>query len=204
MGKINFYNVDCMLFMKDKPDNYYDLAIVDPPYAISIENSGTMFKKFGNTHGWDNEPPSRNYFNELFRVSKYQIIWGGNYFIENLKNTKCLIWWDKMNGTNMMADGEIAWTNFEKHSKRFQMHHFSKGYDEKIHPAQKPVKLYRWCLQNFAEKGWKLLDTHGGSMSSAIAADLEGYEMDITEIDKEYFENGVKRFEWHKRQLKLF
>lgn len=204
MSEINFYNVDNIEFMKTKPDNYYGLAIVDPPYGIKIENSGAMFKKFGETKGWDNEIPKQEYFDELFRVSKNQIIWGGNYFLDFLNNTKCVIWWDKMNGTNMMADGEVAWTSFDKHSRMFKMHHFSAGYDKKIHPTQKPVKLYRWTLDNFAEKGMKILDTHGGSMTIAKACDKEGYDLDICEIDKTYFDNGVNDYNEYKKQLTLF
>ena len=204
MSEINFYNKDNIEFMKTKPYNYYDLAIVDPPYAINIENSGTMFKKFGDTKGWDNETPTKEYFEELKRVSKNQIIWGGNYFLDFLNNTKCVVWWDKMNGTNMMADGEFAWTSFNKHSRMFKMHHFSAGYDKKIHPTQKPVKLYRWILDNFAEKGMKILDTHGGSMTIAKACDKEGYDLDICEIDKTYFDNGVNAYNEYKKQLTLF
>jgi site-specific DNA-methyltransferase (adenine-specific) len=163
-----------------------------------------MFKKFGSTKGWDNEKPSYEYFIELFRVSKNQIIWGGNYFIENLKNTKCIIWWDKMNGTNMMADGEMAWTSFDKHSKRFQMHHFSKGYDDKIHPCQKPTKLYEWCYKNFTEEGQKIIDTHLGSGSSRIAAHKNKLNFVGFEIDKEYFDKQEKRFADYVSQLTLF
>jgi len=186
------------------PDNYFDLAIVDPPYSISIENSGTMFKKFGDTKGWDNEIPNNEYWEELFRVSKNQIVWGGNYFIEYLKNTKCIIWWDKMNGTNMMADGEIAWTSFNKHCKRFQMHHFSSGYDKKIHPTQKPVKLYEWILKEFAEKGNLILDTHLGSGSIAIACHDYGFELVGAELDEEYYKKGIQRVKNHVSQQKLF
>jgi len=197
------YLEDCVKALKRYADNHFDLAIVDPPYSISIENSGTMFKKFGDTKGWDNELPNKEYWEQLFRVSKNQIVWGGNYFIEYLKNTKCIIWWDKMNGTNMMADGEIAWTSFNKHCKRFQMHHFSSGYDDKIHPTQKPVKLYEWILKEFAEQGNLILDTHLGSGSSRIAADKAGLDFTGIEIDKEYFEASDKRFKQYKQQLRM-
>ncbi len=198
------FNEDCMTVMARYPDKYFDLAIVDPPYSLNIENSGTMFKKFGETKGWDANPPTSDYWQELQRVSKNQIVWGGNYFIEKLKNTKCIIWWDKMNGTNMMADGEMAWTSFDKHSKRFQMHHFSSGYDNKIHPCQKPTKLYEWCLQNFAEQGQSILDTHVGSGSSRIAANKNGFEFVGAEIDKDYFEAQEARFKDFTSQLRLF
>lgn len=198
------YLEDCVSALKRYADNHFDLAIVDPPYSISIENSGTMFKKFGDTKGWDNELPNKEYWEQLFRVSKNQIVWGGNYFIEYLKNTKCIIWWDKMNGTNMMADGEIAWTSFNKHCKRFQMHHFSSGYDDKIHPTQKPVKLYEWILKEFAEQGDLILDTHLGSGSSRIAAYKGGFNFVGFEIDQEYYEKQEKRFNDFKSQLRLF
>jgi site-specific DNA-methyltransferase (adenine-specific) len=202
---LSFVNFeDCVQGMKRFPDNYFGLAIVDPPYAISIENSGTMFKKFGKTKGWDYEIPNTEYWEQLFRVSKNQIVWGGNYFIEHLKSTKCIIWWDKMNGTNMMADGEMAWTSFNKHSKRFQMHHFSSGYDDKIHPTQKPVKLYEWLLSNYAKEGDLILDTHLGSGSSRIAAYKGGFNFVGFEIDAEYYEKQEKRFNDFKSQLRLF
>lgn len=198
------YLEDCVTALKRFADNHFDLAIVDPPYSISIENSGTMFKKFGKTKGWDNELPTKEYWNELFRVSKNQIVWGGNYFIEYLKNTKCIIWWDKMNGTNMMADGEMAWTSFNKHCKRFQMHHFSSGYDDKIHPTQKPTKLYDWILSNYAQPNDLILDTHLGSGSSRIAAYKGGFNFVGFEIDAEYYEKQEKRFNDFKSQLRLF
>ncbi len=210
VGDLNITCEDNMELMARYHDNYFDLAIVDPEYGLSIENSGTMFKKFGKTKGWDIKPPDEKYFTELFRVSKNQIIWGGNYFIENLKNTKCIIWWDKMNGTNMMADGEMAWTSFDKHSKRFQMHHFSSGYDVKIHPTQKPVKLYKWLLKNYAEEGFKIIDTHLGSGSHAIAVEemnrFEKMNLTLTacEIDQEYFTNTKQRIINHVAQQSLF
>lgn len=203
-SEIELLNVDCLPFMKQCQDKQFDLAIVDPPYAINIENSGTMFKKFGQTKGWDSNRPGIEYFNELKRVSKNQIVWGGNYFFDLLGQTKCVVWWDKMNGTNMMADGELAWTNFDKHSKRFEMHHFSRGYDKKIHPTQKPTKLYEWCLMHFAEPGQKILDTHLGSGSIAIACDKLGFDLVATEIDKDYFDKATKRLNQHRKQQTLF
>lgn len=203
-SKIELHNIDCLPFMKQCEDKQFDLAIVDPPYAINIENSGTMFKKFGSTKGWDSNRPNKEYFEELKRISKNQIVWGGNYFFDLLGQTKCVIWWDKMNGTNMMADGELAWTNFDKHSKRFEMHHFSSGYDKKIHPTQKPTKLYEWCLMNFAERGQKIIDTHLGSGSIAIACDKLGFDLVATEIDKDYFDKANKRLNQYRQQQTLF
>lgn len=205
---INFFNVDCIEFMKSKPDKCYDLAIVDPPYGINASKRKSYFstnsKKY-KAKNWDNEIPTAEYFNQLFRVSKNQIIWGGNYFIEYLKNTKSFIIWDKMNGTNNMPDCELAWTSFDKKMLIFRMHHFNKDVSiDKIHQTQKPVKLYRWILIEFASKEMKILDTHGGSFTHAIAAEIEGFDLDICEIDSEYFQAGVNAFNLHKRQQKLF
>lgn len=206
MGEINFYNVDNIEFMKTKPDNYYDLAIVDPPYGIGnklVDGGGTRKAKFDNNRNsvkWD-KIPNEDYFNELFRVSKNQIIWGSNYF--NLPQTRCNLIWDKMQ-IFTGADFELAWTSFDKASKAFRMSRveaYSKG---KIHPTQKPIKLYRWILEKFANKGNKILDTHGGSMTIAKACDKEGYDLDICEIDKTYFDNGLNAYNEYKKQLTLF
>jgi len=208
--KIEITNEDNMLLMARYPDNYFDLAIVDPEYGINIENSGTMFKKFGKTKGWDIKPPEKEYFIELKRVSKNQIVWGGNYFFDLLGATKCVVWWDKMNGDNMMADGELAWTSFDKHSKRFEMHHFSNGYDKKIHPTQKPTKLYKWTISKFAENGFKILDTHLGSGSIAIAVEemnrFEKMNLTLTacELDTEYYNKAIERINNHVAQQSLF
>ena len=205
---MNLYlNADCMnpeTGLPSYPDKYFDLAIVDPPYGIGIENSGTMFKKFGETKGWDNEPPRKSYFEELFRVSKNQIIWGGNYFLDHLGSTKCIIWWDKMNGTNMMADGEMAWTSFSSHSRRFCMHHFSAGYGDKMHPNQKPEALYRWQATNYANQGDKILDTHVGSASSLVVYEEMGFEYVGFELDADYYRDSCKRLEAFRAQPKLF
>jgi site-specific DNA-methyltransferase (adenine-specific) len=208
MSEINFYNKDNIEFMKTKPDNYYDLAIVDPPYGIDwmaqIQNPNTKanWKKYENKE-WDKETPSPEYFKELFRVSKNQIIWGGNYMIENLYSSPCWIIWDKMQEFTG-AVFEMAWTSFKSPAKAFRMSRveaYSKG---KIHPTQKPIKLYRWVLDRYADKGNKILDTHGGSMTIAKACDMEGYDLDICEIDKEYFDNGVNEYNEYKKQLTLF
>ena len=201
MSEINFFNVDCVEFMKSKPDNYYDLAIVDPPYGISIENSGTHFKKY-KSKGWDNEIPSEEYFNQLKRISKNQIIWGGNYFLDYLSNTKCMIVWDKKIAEKMsFAMCEIAWTSLNKGAKIYNK---IAAQDNRIHPTQKPIDLYRWLLQNYAEAGFKIIDTHGGSFTHAIACDMEGFDLDICEIDSEYYKNGVNEFQQYKRQGVLF
>lgn len=208
---MKFYNEDCMELMKQTPDNYYELAIVDPPYGIGIAkdfaeekhtNTKSMMKGY-KMKEWDNTIPDKAYFDELFRVSKNQIIWGGNYFIEQLKNTRCFISWDKMNGTNNMADFELAWTSFESSCRRFSMHHFSGGYDKKIHPTQKPTKLYKWLLKNYAKQGDKILDTHMGSGSIAIACHYMGFDLTACELDTEYFEQAMERIENQTRQQTL-
>jgi len=206
-GGICFYNCDNIEFMKTKPDNYYDLAIVDPPYGIDIAE-------------WDKETPTDEYFKELFRTSKKQIIWGGNYF--NLPIQRAWICWDKSVikagylGKREFDEFELAWTNFDCKCKmvRFSDIGNMSGFDgklkinykmkAKIHPTQKHVNIYRWLLQNYAEKGMSILDTHGGSHTNAIACDMEDFELDIVEIDQKYFADGLNAFDNYKRQLKLF
>jgi len=211
MAEINFYNIDCIEFMKTKPDNYYDLAIVDPPYGIGLikteagnwgirkENKGSIDK---NTN-WDFEKPSPEYFNELFRVSKNQIIWGANHFIENIPNanSSCWIVWDKKNGASYFADAELAWTSFKTAVRIFQKNNMDKN---KIHLTQKPIYLYDLLLKKYAEKGMKILDTHGGSFTNAIACDKNGCSLDICEINTEYFNNGIKKYNEYKAQKTLF
>ena len=202
MSEINFYNVDNIEFMKTKPDNYYDLAIVDPPYGIDINNSGTHFKEKYDVKDWDKNTPTTEYFNELKRVSKNQIIWGGNYFLDRLGNCKCYIVWDKKIAEDMsFAMCEMAWTSFKNGAKIYKK---TAMQQDRIHPTQKPIDLYRWTLNRYAEEGNKILDTHGGSMTIAKACDMEGFDLDICEIDKEYFDNGVYAYKQYKRQTTLF
>ena len=203
---------DCMELMASTADNYYDLAIVDPPYGKGIAKIGQVG---GNNKGivktykskqWDNEPPTPEYFTELRRVSKNQIIWGGNYF--ELNPTPCFIVWDKDN-TGNFADAELAWTSFDSSVRIFKwrwngmLQQNMADKEERIHINQKPVALYRWILKNYAKAGQRILDTHGGSFSSAVACHTEGFEMDIIEIDEEYYNAGVKRFKEATCQLKL-
>jgi len=213
---INFFNADCIEFMKAKPDKYYDLAIVDPPYGIGFsdyERRGIGIKvkeRYTKTgkKDWDKGIPSAEYFEQLFRISKNQIIWGGNYF--DLPPTQCFIFWYKQNPVPNFADGELAWTSFKKPAVCIDYRYYgnlqgkSSVIGAKIHPTQKPIDLYRKTLSMFAKQSDKILDTHGGSMNSAIACDLEGFDLDICEIDKEYFEAGVNAFNLHKRQQRLF
>lgn len=205
------YLMDCIEGMKQFPDKIFDLAIVDPPYGIGaakqidLGNSNTKIKHI--TKDWDNEIPTKEYFNELFRVSTNQIIWGGNYFIEHLRNTRCFIVWDKQNGTNNMADCELAWTSFETSVRMYRGHIF-KGIGNSnyitIHPTQKPIKLYEWVFQKYASEGNLILDTHLGSQSSRIAANKAGLDFVGFEIDREYFDNGNTRFKNFVSQGVLF
>ena len=219
-------NIDCMEWMATKPDKFYDLAIVDPPYGIGQPKQGNLKGYNGrkslveridknrlNTGcgklkarilnqsniDWDNSIPDEQYFSELRRVSKHQIIWGGNYF--NLGPTRCFISWDKVQPWENFSQVELAWTSFDYPAKLYR---FDNRTGDKIHPTQKPVKLYEWLLHNFAKQGDKILDTHGGSGSICIAWHNLGCDLDWCEIDKEYFDASVKRFENHKAQLRMF
>ena len=206
---INIYNKDCLEAMKLMQDNQFDLAIVDPPYGIGASEmtmgSGKN-KKYKKGKKWDNETPTNEYFLELQRVSKNQIIWGGNYFADKLKPSKCYIFWDKgINGDCDFADGELAWCSFNKVLRIAPIRY--KGFlgaDKiRIHPTQKPVKLYEWLLMNYAKEGDKILDTHLGSGSIAIACHNLGYDLEGYELDKEYYDNALKRIKEHQSQLRL-
>jgi site-specific DNA-methyltransferase (adenine-specific) len=198
--------------MKEFPDNYFDLAVVDPPYGIGAENHAGKKEngwKQWDKKNWDNAIPKKEYFTELKRVSKNQIIWGGNYFANLLENSQCWLFWDKGQRNFSLADGELAWTSFKKSIRVFEMARASAMQDAnnkggKIHPTQKPVALYDWIFKNYATQGMKILDTHLGSQSSRISA--YKYKMDFTgyELDKDYFDQGCKRFEDFKSQLRLF
>lgn len=212
IGTATLFNADCHAVMADMADQAVDLALVDPPYGLNIvatwqqaRGNGSMFKCNGivGNPDWDQARPDAAYFQELRRVSREQIVWGGNYFLDHLPATKCMVVWDKMNGTNPLADVELAWTSFDKPARLFRMHHFSQGYERKQHPAQKPVKLYAWLLQQFAQPGWRILDTHLGSGSSAIAAIRAGFEFVGVEMDPDYFAAAVARIETALRQQPL-
>lgn len=201
--------MDCMEFMKDVPDKFYDLAIVDPPYGIGVDGQTKSTSKHGGRRakefkGWDNQTPDENYFNELFRVSKNQIIWGANYFTKYLPSSMGWIFWDK--GQRICnSDGELAFSSFQRALRVYELNRvYITQHGDTEHPTQKPVKLYEWLLMNYAKEGDKILDTHGGSQSSRIACYNLGFELDIIELDQEYFEQGNKRFEQHKKQLTLF
>jgi len=196
------YNQDCMEAMKEMSDNQFDLAIVDPPYGIDINSSGRLGHYGGKGKKWDKQTPSQEYFEEIERVSKNKIIWGGNYF--NLPPTRCFLIWDKQQPHNVsFASCEYAWTSFNLSAKTFYMRP-QNADNIRIHPTQKPVKLYEWLLMNYAKEGDTILDTHLGSGSIAIACHNLGYDLTGYEIDKEYFEAATKRIEQHKQQTRLF
>ena len=204
---IEITNEDNMQMMARFPDNYFELAIVDPPYGI-IESGGQkggISKKYKNriyTNGsidhWDTKP-SKKYFKELFRISKNQIIWGGNYF--QLPPTRGIIFWDKMQPFETYSKGELAWTSFPNPANLFK---FDNRYKGKIHPTQKPVKLYQWLLMNYAKEGDKILDTHLGSGSIAIACHNLGFDLTACELDSDYYNAAMKRLKQHQAQQTLF
>jgi site-specific DNA-methyltransferase (adenine-specific) len=224
--KTQVFNMDCMEYMQSIPDGYFDLSIVDPPYGIgqpkqsnlkgyngrkSLEErlkknrlntgSGKLKNRVLNNSNcdWDEKIPKKEYFKELIRISKNQVIWGGNYF--GLSPTRCVICWDKMQPWENFSQWEMAWTSFDRPARIFK---FDNRTGDKIHPTQKPIKLYEWLLMNYAKEGDKILDTHLGSQSSRIASYNLGFEFVGTELDQEYFEQGCKRFDNHKKQLTLF
>ena len=226
-----FYNMDCMEGMKQFPDKYFDLAIVDPPYGDGggqwkrqdksrfggvfdryrkngipqekcTRTGGTWASKFGKKIiSWDTAP-KQDYFKELFRVSRNQIIWGGNYF--NLPPTRCFLIWRKTNVPEKfsMAMCEYAWTSFNDNAKMFE--YSAVGQKGRFHPTQKPVELYKWILSNYAQHGDKILDTHVGSASSLIACRESGFQYVGFEIDEEYFKMAQKRLQAVEAQMNIF
>ncbi len=217
-NKIMIYNEDCMEAMKEMADNQFDLAIVDPPYGIgeSSNNNKSRSKlaksKDYGSKNWDDKAPNKEYFIELKRVSKNQIIFGANHFIENIPkaNSSCWIVWDKVNGDNDFADCELAYCSFKTAVRKISLRwhgmlqHNMKNKEIRIHPTQKPVKLYEWLLMKYAKEGDTILDTHLGSGSIAIACHNLGFDLTGYEIDKEYFEAANKRIEQHKQQARLW
>lgn len=211
--KITITNEDCMELLKRTPDKFYDLALVDPPYGINISSGGGYYHVKGkgqaNPHtkkDWDNGIPTAEYWEELFRVSKNQIVWGGNYMTEFLSPSRCWIFWDKMKFVDNYADGELAWTSFDRNTKKvaIQHHGFLTKDGKSIHPTQKPVALYKWILDKYANQGDKILDTHLGSGSIAIACHDYGFELTACELDAEYYEKAIQRIKNHVSQQRLF
>jgi len=194
---------DNMEFMKTIPDNYYELAIVDPPYGVGINSSGRLGHYGGKGKTWDSSIPDESYFKELKRISVNQIIWGGNYFY--LPPTRCFLIWDKLQPVGVsFADSEFAWTSFDASAKTFRLRPQNADKDGRIHPTQKPIALYKWLLHNYAQKGDKIFDSHVGSGSSRIACYDLGYDFTGCEIDKDYWQAQEDRFNKHISQLSLF
>jgi site-specific DNA-methyltransferase (adenine-specific) len=217
MAEINLHLGDCMEAMAEMPDNAYDLAIVDPPYGIGEDGKKNhsrtklaVSKKY-TPKQWDRQKPDKRFFAELLRVSKNQIIWGANHFISQIPyDSSCWIVWDKVNGESDFADCELAYTSFKSAVRKFKfrwsgmLQQDMKNKEHRIHPTQKPVALYKWLLHNYAKEGDKILDTHGGSMSIAIACHDMNFDLDLWELDPEYYQKGVERFNQHKAQLRMF
>jgi site-specific DNA-methyltransferase (adenine-specific) len=223
---MNITNEDNMKLMARYKDNHFDLAIVDPPYGINVANDsrvGKFFQVNNKKKGtlvqareykrsdWDKTPPEIEYFKELKRVSKNQIIWGANHFCNLfIASSSSWIVWDKENGESNLADAELAYTSFNKAIRiyKFRWHGMIQGdmknKEDRIHPTQKPVKLYEWLLMNYAKEGDKILDTHGGSMSIALACHNLNFDLTLCELDTEYYEAGLKRLKQHQKQIRLF
>ncbi len=202
--KTRCFNMDCMIAMREFPDKYFDLAIVDPPFGAG---DNFNFRK----QSYENKRPDPDYWFHLLRVSNMQIVWGGNYFTADLPENRCWISWYKGQPIDSFSDFELAWTSFDQTSKAVKLESYGFNHADKrhngdstIHPTQKPVALYKWLLKNYAKEGDKILDTHLGSQSSRIAAFDMGFDFTGYELDKDYFEAGCKRFNQHKAQLKLF
>lgn len=207
-----------MELMARYPDNHFDLAIVDPPYGIgesgkTNKSRGKLAKSkdYKSFAGDDLKSPDVEYFNELLRVSKNQIIWGANHFISKIPfDSSCWVVWDKQNGKTDFADSELAWTSFKTAVRNFtfqwqgMLQGDMKNKEIRIHPTQKPVKLYEWLLMNYAKEGDKILDTHLGSGSIAIACHNLGFDLTACELDKDYFEAAMKRLKQHTAQQRLF
>ena len=240
MSNIDFRNIDCMEGMKEYPDNYFDLAIVDPPYGINVTarhkakrdtvplvgGGGRAFGGSKNSHDRrkqvlkvpskfyhpfdDSATPDGRYFEELFRVSKAQIIWGGNFFLDYLGACSCMIVWDKGRRGMDQADCEIAWTSLKGQNRIFNwkwngmLQEDMKHKEERIHACQKPVALYEWILTRFAKPGDKILDTHVGSASSLIACHNLNFDAVGFEIDKTYYELAKARLDAVQAQMNIF
>lgn len=200
-----------MLLMSRFPENHFDLAIVDPPYGLGIDGQKKSVNKNPKHNrkehvkkSWDDSIPSKEYFDELFRVSKHQIIWGGNYFTEFLRPTKAWVFWYKGQNDLTMSDGEMAWTSFETVTRQVEINRAQLITQHTFHPTEKPYKLYKWILDKYAKQGDKILDTHLGSGSIAIACHDYGFDLTACELDKEYFDKAMERLKLHQSQTKLF
>lgn len=212
MLDFGFYNMDCMEGMKQFPDKFFDLAIVDPPYGIGIDGQKACVcknpkhnRKQHIQKSWDSSIPDNTYFEELFRVSKNQIIWGANYFVKHLQQgTKGWIVWDKGQHGLTMSDCELAFSSFNCPTRVKVMNRVELLKDGTIHPTQKPIALYSWLLNNYAKPGDKILDTHVGSASSLIACHNLGFQYVGFELDPDYFKAASDRLEAVKAQTSIF
>ena len=212
IGRATIHNMDCMDFLKGCEDNQFDLAIVDPPYGIGISGQKENKKgkksdrKYHEEKNWDNAIPKKEYFNELFRVSKNQIIWGANYFVKHLeKGTKGWVVWDKAQHGLTMSDCELAFSSFQKATRVYKQNRcilIQEG--NTIHPTQKPVALYEWLLKNYAKEGDSILDTHCGSGSIAIATNKHGFDLTACELDEDYFNASCERIRQAYNQPDMF
>ena len=205
---IDLLHIDCMEYMKSLPDKTFELAIVDPPFGIErFKNSqpSRISKYSSGDSGFNDHKPTPEYFSELLRVSENQIIWGYNHLSDMLPSTKEFIFWYKHQPVTSYSDGELAWTSFTKTAKCFDYPYFGSHNSDiiRIHPTQKPVQLYKWILKNYAQPRQRILDTHLGSGSSAIAAHYAGFDFVGCEIDKDYYDAAVKRFDSETSQLAM-
>ena len=207
---IQITNEDNMKLMARYEDNHFDLAIVDPPYGIDVTkmtlgNGKTKISR-GTSH-WDSNIPKKHYFNELKRVSKNQIIWGANYMTEHLPPSMGWIFWEKGTGANDFSDGELAYTSFNRALRKYKVSWVGANANNgtpRIHPTEKPIKLYEWLLMNYAKDGYRILDTHLGSGSIAIACHNLKFDLTACELDTEYYEAAMKRLKTHQQQLTIF
>lgn len=206
MLESGFYNMDCMDGMREFPDKFFDLAIVDPPYREKNQPTKGMRNKINGKMQNFGKPPESEYFIELMRVSKNQIIWGANNFIPFLHSTNCMLFWYKRNPLKNYSDGEFAWTSLDSVSRCIPLDHFGAHTSDKdkIHPTQKPVALYTWLLQNYAKRGDKILDTHVGSASSLIACHRMGFEFWGFELDADYYKAASERLSKEQATVPLF
>ena len=199
--KVNLYFGDSLEAMKTMPENKYSLAIVDPPYGIGISSNPVRQKH--SKKNWDDNIPNKEYFDEIKRTSNNQIIWGGNYFLDFLGNSQGFLIWDKKQPEDFsLAMCEFAWSSIQSPAKMFR--YSIQTEQNKQHPTQKPVQLYKWILSKYAKEGDTILDTHGGSMSHVIACIEMGYSIDCWELDEEYFNKAVERIQNHVKQLNMF
>jgi site-specific DNA-methyltransferase (adenine-specific) len=217
IGLASLYRMDCMEYMATLPDKAFPLAVIDPPYGIKRDKGFEGFEGFGGfgkpiarkqyKGEWDSVRPDKAFFDELRRVSQHQIIWGGNFFTDLIPQANHWLFWDKQNTMPTFGDGELAWTSFDRNSVKRHILQYNGllGRElERIHPTQKPVKLYEWLLTNYAKPGQRILDTHLGSMSSVIAANNLGFELVGCELDGDYFEAGCARAMQATAQSRMF